>query len=127
MKTLDKDASDSSMSEIEDDITENINALKKHKKPKQKPLKKTSYLPIQNMSDRSGDRPASKQILKNRGLTVNRPKEIKNPRIKQRRKFEQAVKRLPSLHPVAKSSSNNYYGGESSGIRTNISKSTKFN
>ena len=126
-KSLSNEASESSMSEIEDDIAEEINSQKKLKKTRQKPTKKTSYLPIQDMSGKNIDRLASKQILKNRGLTVNRPKDIKNPRIKQRRKFERAIKRLPSLHPVAKSASNNFYGGESSGIRTNISKSTKFN
>lgn len=74
----------------------------------------------------AGDkRPASKAILRNRGQIAARPRENRNPRLRQRRRYERAVKRLAGCsrsHTPCLSA----YEGEHGGIRSDISKSAKF-
>ena len=124
MMESDESITDYSSSEGEDLIQQ---ARNKKIQQKNKPQRPVQFRPVEDIS-RDAERPASKSILRNRGLTTSRPKDIKNPRVKQRRKFERAVKRLPSSRPVAAKGgkSSGGYGGEASGIRTNISRSTKF-
>ena len=67
-------------------------------------------------------------IEKNKGLTQSRPKSVRNPRVKRRVKFDRANKRLSSTRPVYKGGQNALeggYGGEKSGISTNLVKSRK--
>lgn len=113
-----KDEDLSSMSEIEDDL------------PPRKPNKKarlgtTTYRPISDR-DPSLPRPATYNILKNRGQTPHRPKELRNPRVHNRRKFERKEKKLGSFRPQTSGKGNDRYGGERTGIRTNVSKSVRF-
>lgn len=108
----------SSMSEIEDDLP----ARKPNKKAR---LGTTTYRPISD-HDPSLPRPATYNILKNRGQTPHRPKELRNPRVHNRRKFERKQKKLGSFRPQTSSKGNDRYGGERTGIRTNVSKSVRF-
>jgi U3 small nucleolar RNA-associated protein 3 len=74
-------------------------------------------------------RKATYHILKNRGLTPYRKKEIKNPRVKRRLKYEGALKKLSSVRRVAVDKSKvstHKYAGEKTGIKSNLSRSTKF-
>eukprot|EP00762_Andalucia_godoyi_P002794 ANDGO_04500.mRNA.1 Something about silencing protein 10 len=69
-----------------------------------------------------GKRHASQQMIKNRGLTAYRKKEDRNPRVKLRRKFDDAVKKHKSqVRPMREKS--NLYGGETGGIKKNLSRS----
>jgi hypothetical protein len=70
-------------------------------------------------------RPASKQIMVNRGLVKYRNSETSNPRVAYRRKAEKKMKRrVGAAAPMRdKSGEADAYGGEKSGIRVNISKS----
>jgi hypothetical protein len=68
---------------------------------------------------------ASYQILKNKGLTPRRKKEQRNPRVKNRKKFEKASKKLGSITRLVKKPTGSY-GGELTGIKTHLSRSTKF-
>ena len=65
------------------------------------------------------------QIMKNKGLTPARKKEQRNPRVKHRRKFERAKKRIKSIKRVV-APKVGPYAGELTGIKTNLSRSIKF-
>ncbi|KAG1471605.1 hypothetical protein G6F56_002032 [Rhizopus delemar] len=67
---------------------------------------------------------ASKKILKNRGLTPHRKKENRNARVKNRSKYEKKMKKLSSTRAVYKAPTATY-GGEMSGVKTNVVKSVK--
>ncbi|KAI9272032.1 Sas10 C-terminal domain-containing protein [Sporodiniella umbellata] len=67
---------------------------------------------------------ASQKILKNRGLTPHRKKENRNARVKNRSKYEKKIKKLSSTRAVYKAPTSTY-GGEMSGVKTNIVKSVK--
>lgn len=73
-------------------------------------------------------RSAGYQIMKNKGLTRKRKKEVRNSRVKYRNKFEKAVMRRKGqvLDVIREGSSNGFdYTGEESGIRTHLKKSTR--
>jgi Sas10 C-terminal domain/Sas10/Utp3/C1D family len=74
-----------------------------------------------------GKRKVSREILKNRGLVKYRNPEDANPRVHYRKKAEKAMKRLSGARPAMRDSTGeaDSYGGEASGIRTNISRSRK--
>ncbi|KAJ1504028.1 hypothetical protein HMI54_004326 [Coelomomyces lativittatus] len=65
-------------------------------------------------------------ILKNRGLTPYRKKQSRNPRIKHRNKYEAKMKKLKSFQRIVKPPSH-AYGGEFTGIKTHLVRSTKLN
>lgn len=74
--------------------------------------------------DVDGKRSITYQISKNKGLTPKRKKELRNPRIKHRKKFSKAkIKRKSQVLPVVKELSR--YGGETTGIRTHLTRSIK--
>ena len=95
--------------------------MEKNKETTKKDLKKKAF----TEEAHSGPRPASRDILKNRGLTPHRNRDLKNPRVKQRVKYERAQKRISSFKPVARQSRGPYHG-EDTGIRTNLTRSMKF-
>ncbi|TPX33955.1 hypothetical protein SeMB42_g07399 [Synchytrium endobioticum] len=69
----------------------------------------------------NGKRPATWNIMTNRGLTPKRKKELRNPRVKKRRKFETAMKRLSSFRRVAIDKSKvGSYSGEATGIKSHL-------
>lgn len=121
------------MSEIEDDVdlegedefyksVKKMNMSKKHQ-PRQHGLA-PNYHPIKDLPP-GGQRPASYEMMKNKGLTPARPKDVRNPRVRQRNKWERAQKRIKSFKAVH-TDKKAPYSGETSGIRTNISRSVKF-
>lgn len=123
-------------SDIEDDIqeekTRNNRADQKREKRQEKLASQresrgpVSYRPIQDHNE-SAPRPASYNIVKNKGLTPSRSKEQRNPRVKQRNRYEKAVKKLSSARGGRLSSDTSKpYAGETTGIRTNLTKSVRF-
>ncbi|KAK9375811.1 Sas10 C-terminal domain-containing protein [Lipomyces chichibuensis] len=72
-----------------------------------------------------GKRAVNYQILKNKGLTPKRNKDNRNPRVKKRKKYEKAKKKLASMKQVYKAPEGPY-SGEKTGIKKNISRSIKF-
>lgn len=73
-----------------------------------------------------GKRKISYLIEKNKGLTPHRKKDVRNPRVKKRKKFEEKKKKLASIKPVYKGGEGRGgYGGELTGIKKGLVKSTK--
>lgn len=73
-----------------------------------------------------GKRKINYQIQKNKGLAPKRKKEVRNPRVKKRLKFEEKQKKLKTVKAVFKGGEGRGgYQGELSGIKTNLVKSTK--
>jgi len=73
-----------------------------------------------------GKRKISYLIEKNKGLTPHRKKDVRNPRVKKRKKYEEKTKKLASMKPTYKGGEGRGgYGGEMTGIKSGIVKSTK--
>jgi U3 small nucleolar RNA-associated protein 3 len=73
-----------------------------------------------------GKRQISYLIEKNKGLTPHRKKENRNPRVKKRLKYEDKKKKLASMKPIYKGGEGRGgYGGEMTGIKKGLVKSTK--
>jgi U3 small nucleolar RNA-associated protein 3 len=72
-----------------------------------------------------GERPLSKQILKNRGLVAHKAKINRNPRVKKREQYRKAIiRRKGAVREVRKDEAHKY-GGEETGIKSNLSRSRK--
>ncbi|KAJ1913469.1 something about silencing protein 10 [Tieghemiomyces parasiticus] len=67
---------------------------------------------------------ATRQILKNQGLTPKRQSDTRNPRVHRRNQFERAKKKLRNFRKVATVPTSNY-GGEATGIRANLTRGVK--
>ena len=73
-----------------------------------------------------GKRAITYAIAKNKGLMPRRKKEVRNPRVKKRMKYDEKVKKLGSVRQVYKGGEGRGgYGGELTGIKTNVVKSVK--
>ena len=73
-----------------------------------------------------GKRAISYAIEKNKGLAPRRKKDVRNPRVKKRKKFEEKKKKLGSIRQVYKGGEGRGgYGGEKTGISTRLVKSVK--
>ncbi|KAK5120910.1 hypothetical protein LTR85_005694 [Meristemomyces frigidus] len=73
-----------------------------------------------------GKRKISYLIEKNKGLTPHRKKDVRNPRVKKRKKYDEKKKKLASMKPTYKGGEGRGgYGGELTGIKKGLIKSTK--
>ena len=72
-----------------------------------------------------GPRGLTREVATNRGLTPHRRKDLKNPRVKGRKRFAKAQVRRGGQVVTAKPAAGPY-GGEATGIRSRLSKSTRF-
>ncbi|KAL1306947.1 hypothetical protein AAFC00_005586 [Neodothiora populina] len=73
-----------------------------------------------------GKRAITYAIEKNKGLTPHRKKDVRNPRVKKRKKYDEKKKKLASMRPVYKGGEGRGgYGGELTGIKKGLVKSTK--
>ncbi|OJD26056.1 hypothetical protein ACJ73_02571 [Blastomyces percursus] len=73
-----------------------------------------------------GKRAITYAIAKNKGLTPKRSKDVRNPRVKKKKKYEEKKKKLGSIRQVYKGGEGRGgYGGELTGIKTNLVKSVK--
>ncbi|KAK9477055.1 Sas10 C-terminal domain-containing protein [Lipomyces japonicus] len=80
---------------------------------------------LQESVGEDGKRAINYQILKNKGLTPKRNKDNRNARVKKRKKYEKAKKKLASIKQVYKTPEGPYQG-EKTGIKKNLTKSVKF-
>ncbi|KAI9738699.1 MAG: hypothetical protein M1834_008204 [Cirrosporium novae-zelandiae] len=82
---------------------------------------------VQDTVGPDGKRKITYAIEKNKGLAPKRKKEVRNPRVKKRKKYEEKKKKLSSVRAVYKGGEGKGYGGELTGIKTGLVKSIKFN
>jgi U3 small nucleolar RNA-associated protein 3 len=73
-----------------------------------------------------GKRQITYQIQKNKGLAPKRKKEVRNPRVKKRMRYEEKQKKLKTIKATYKGGEGKGgYQGELSGIKTGVVKSVK--
>ena len=73
-----------------------------------------------------GKRAITYAIQKNKGLTPRRKKEVRNPRVKKRQKYEEKKKKLKSVRQVySGGEGRGGYKGELTGIKKGLVKSVK--
>jgi len=73
-----------------------------------------------------GKRRITYEIRENKGLTPKRKKDVRNPRVKKRKKWEEKKKKLAGLKPVWKGGEGKGgYKGELTGIKAGLIKSIK--
>lgn len=98
---------------------------------KQKLAERDALMAERDSGEQAGPREISRQILKNKGLTPKRAKENRNPRVKKRKRFDAAQKKIASQRPTFKpdqAGANrqlNGYQGEKSGVKVGVVKSRK--
>lgn len=81
---------------------------------------------VEGEMDEEGKRAIGYVIEKNKGLAPKRKKEVRNPRVKKRMKYEEKKKKLASTRAVYKGGEERGgYGGEKTGIKTGLVKSIK--
>ncbi|KAL6257434.1 hypothetical protein P5V15_011006 [Pogonomyrmex californicus] len=77
-----------------------------------------------NTNEEIAKRPITYQILKNKGLTPYRKKELRNPRVKHRNKYRKAkIRRKGAVREIRKELTR--YAGEISGIKAGVKKGIK--
>eukprot|EP00808_Paulinella_micropora_P013657 g18568.t1 len=74
------------------------------------------------LPDDDSRRKASTKILKNRGLTRNRPRDIKIPRTRRRKQYEKALVKRRSMVQEYKGQQGAGYAGELTGIKKTLTK-----
>jgi len=72
-----------------------------------------------------GRRAIGYDIAKNKGLTIKRKKELQNPRVKHRVRFNKALKKRKSQVREPRKELVKY-DGERTGIKANVVRSVKF-
>ncbi|KAK1768530.1 Sas10 C-terminal domain-containing protein [Phialemonium atrogriseum] len=81
----------------------------------------------QEVVGEDGKRKITYAVLKNKGLTPRRKKEVRNPRVKKRMMYADKQKKLRSMRSTYKGGEGpGGYQGELSGIKTGLVKSVKF-
>lgn len=81
---------------------------------------------IEGEEDVDGKRAIGYTIQKNKGLAPKRKKEVRNPRVKKRMKYEEKKKKLSSMRAIYKGGEERGgYSGEKTGIKPGLVKSIK--
>eukprot|EP00922_Rhytidocystis_sp_ex-Travisia-forbesii_P054153 GHVS01080335.1.p1 GENE.GHVS01080335.1~~GHVS01080335.1.p1 ORF type:complete len:746 (+),score=206.11 GHVS01080335.1:46-2283(+) len=70
-------------------------------------------------------RSVGRGIIKNKGLTRVRSKQAGNARVTNRIKFVKKLKKQPGKQEMRQGNSDGAYGGESRGVKSNVTKSRK--
>ena len=122
------------VSEDEDGYYDMVATKSKQKKADKKALaeayaeaaKQGGQVHIEEVVGRDGKRAITYAIAKNKGLAPKRKKEVRNPRVKKRKKYDEKMKKLGSMRQVYKGGEGRGgYGGELTGIKKNLVKSVK--
>ncbi|EGE03202.1 Sas10/Utp3 family protein [Trichophyton equinum CBS 127.97] len=117
-----------------DDYYDMVASRQKQKKTDKKALsearalaaKEGGRVEIQEEIGPDGKRAITYAIEKNKGLAPKRSKDVRNPRVKKRKKFEAKKKKLGSMKQIYKGGEGRGgYGGELTGIKKNLVKSVK--
>lgn len=120
--------------ENDDDYYDLVAAKSKRKKAEKKEIAKVheqaakegGRVEIREEVGPDGKRAITYAIEKNKGLAPKRKKDVRNPRVKKRKKYEEKKKKLGSVRQVYKGGEERGgYGGELTGIKKGLVKSVK--
>lgn len=118
----------------EDDYYDMVSSRMKQKKDERKSLAEAQaraaaeggQVFIEEEIGPDGKRAITYKIAKNKGLAPRRKKDVRNPRVKKKIRWEQKMKTLLSIRQVYKGGEGKGgYGGELTGIKTNVLKGVK--
>lgn len=115
----------------DDEYYDMVTALSSKKKASKRAAADAQNAPAPRITDNmevgpDGKRAINYQIQKNKGLTPHRSKDVRNPRVKKKKKYEEKMKKLGSMKAVYKGGEGRGgYGGEMTGIKKNVVKSVK--
>jgi len=118
----------------EDDYYDMIAARSKEKKAEKKELadahrqalESGGRVEIKEELAPDGKRAIGYTIEKNKGLAPKRKKDVRNPRVKKRKKYEEKKKKLGSMRQVYRGGEGKGgYGGELTGIKRGLVRSVK--
>jgi U3 small nucleolar RNA-associated protein 3 len=86
-----------------------------------------SFIEDPSTTNANTKRAITYEISANKGLMPRRKKEVRNPRVKKRMKYDEKMKKLGSVRQVWKKGGEGRggYGGELTGIKTNVVRSVK--
>lgn len=96
---------------------------KHHKKEQAKEVKKEKLEDVKSMGE-DIQRNVNYVIMKSKGLTRKRKKIDRNPRVKHREKYRKALIKRRGMVQEFKEGPQTKYGGESTGLRAGLIKST---
>ena len=121
---------DISDNELDDDLGDDDFYAQIEKKSKAKKEYKKSLYAVApkypGMDDEvEGERAVGKMIMNNRGLVPHRKKEFRNPRLKRREQYRKAIIRRKGAIRDIRTDEGHRYGGEETGIKSNLSRSRK--
>ena len=120
---------EASGSDSEDLVEQELRRRAEKKQNRMDRLKKRAQAFIPPVQDETEDRrDAGYKIMKNKGLTRIRKKEVRNSRVKYRNKFEKALmRRKGQVQDTIREgpSDGANYAGEETGIRTHVKKSVR--
>ncbi|EDO42004.1 predicted protein, partial [Nematostella vectensis] len=98
--------------------------MKKMKAKEMKEMTARYYQADEEDNGEGGKRAITYKISKNKGLTARKKKQERNPRVKLKKKYSKAViKRKSQVRAVVNEETR--YGGETTGIRSQLSRSIK--
>lgn len=100
-------------------------------KQAKKSTRKAFYAPEETVAhddtlENNDKRAATYQMIHNRGLTAHKNKINRNPRVKKRMQYKKAVIRRKGQVRDIREGETSHYGGEKTGIQSNLSRSRKF-
>lgn len=121
------------INEEDDNYYQNLRQTKQHKKDARKVAHKEAtklaregkLAEGRELVGDDGKRALNFQIMKNKGLTAKKRKEVRNARVKKRKKYEDAKKKLKSVRQVYDADNRGPYEGEKTGIKKGLSRSVK--
>jgi len=116
---------DSATTDQEANKNNHIKEKKREKKEQRKDVIKGRIEEQVENQNTSIQKNMHRTIMKGKGLYRKRNKKNRNPRIKHKEKYEKAVKKRNRMVQEHKKGPQKKYGGELTGIRSNLIKSTK--
>ena len=109
----------------DDDFYQKIKAKSKAKKEAKRAMYEVAPKYPRLDGEVEGERAIGRTIMKNRGLVAHKPKMNRNPRVKKREQYRKALIRRKGAVREIRTDEGHMYGGESTGIKSGISRSRK--
>lgn len=113
-------------SDEEDDFYKLIKSKSKAKKEAKKAMYEVKPKYPRLEGEVEGERAIGRTIMKNRGLVAHKAKINRNPRVKKREQYRKALIRRKGAVREMRTDEGHVYAGESTGVKSGISRSRKF-